>query len=509
MFWRLLILAEKSRRDSKTPPREPAVDPLESEKFLSLLPFKLTPEQIRVSEEFTADLRSAKPLNRLLQGEVGSGKTVVAGLVASVILARGKQVAFLAPTEFLARRYFEFLSPLMEKLGRVPALLIGSLSLKEKRRVLKGLSDGAINLAIGDQTLLPAIRSRADLGLAIIDERERFGVRQRLALTREYPGLDLMSLSAPIPRSLAPILYGDMDISSIHDPSHGSSHNSSQGQKTPETIVYQEYDSAKAYEKFFAAIRRGQPGVALCPRLGYDAPLDDPGLDPLAPEPAREEDAREEEDLLFQLAMPKEIKPRPGLDILAIEKLIRAKAPDLRLGVIHGRQEPALRHKTLKAFEAGRLDILAATSIIEVGVDTPSANITLVEGADIFGLSKLHQLRSQVGRGGGQGLFLAISSYKATDIAGERLEALTRYADGFKLAEMDMKIRGPGEEVELKASGWPIFKFAKFPRDLAFWPKALELADNLWPRLGQWPDLAARIDLLAKELASWPETKTS
>jgi ATP-dependent DNA helicase RecG len=496
MFWRLLILSEKNRRESKAKPRALKANPKEGEKFLRLLPFEPTPEQLRVAAEFVADLRSNKPLNRLLQGEVGSGKTVVAGLVASLILAQGRQVAFLAPTELLARQHWDFLSPLMEKLGHTPALLTGSLSLKEKRRVLNGLNDGDINIAIGTQALVFDRVVFKNLGLAIIDEQQRFGVRQRLALARKSPGLDLMSMSAtPIPRSLAQILYGDLDISAIH--------GSIPGRKTPQTTIFQEYETDLAYQAFFAKARQGQQGFVVCPRIGSDDETEE-DLDSPPPAPSGQG-----EDLFANLAYLAENRPRSRRDILTIEKLIREKAPDLRLGVIHGRLDSALRQKTMTAFREGKLDILAATTIIEVGVDVPGANLMLVEGADMFGLSQLHQLRGRVGRGGGQGHFLAISSAKATPTAETRLEALKRYSDGFKLAEMDMKIRGPGEELGLKQSGWPSFKFVKLPLDLAYLPKALELADNLWSKIAQWPDLEERIALLAKELAILPELPES
>jgi ATP-dependent DNA helicase RecG len=497
MFWRLLILSEKSRRETLAKPRVFQVDPAAADKFVALLPYTPTTEQIRAAGEFIQDSRAPKPLNRLLQGEVGSGKTVVAGMVASLILAQGRQVALLAPTELLARQHYEFLGPLMEKLGHQPTLLTSALTVKERRRILQGLAEGKINLAIGTQSLLSASVIFQDLGLAIIDEQQRFGVRQRMALARKSPGLDLMSMSAtPIPRSFAQILYGDLDITSIH--------GSIPGRRLPITEIYDEMDSRQAYDKFFAEVRKGQQGFVVCPRIGsLDGELEeDPGLDPF-PEPRIK--GIDPLDTNLHLAIPQEYKPRPGRDILAIERLIRYEAPDLRLGVIHGRQEPALRHKTMAEFRAGNLDILAATSIIEVGVDVPGANLMLVEGADIFGLSQLHQLRGRVGRGGGVGLFFAVSSTQATATAVARLKALKECANGFQLAEMDMTIRGPGEELGLKQSGWPTFKFVKLPHNLSLLPKALELADDLWSKLAQWPDLEARLAGLAKELAILPE----
>jgi ATP-dependent DNA helicase RecG len=505
MFWRLVILAEKNRRAARALTRNRRPDPAVGQKFLSLLPFEPTPEQLRAAAEFNQDLQRDQPMNRLLQGEVGSGKTVVAGYVASLILALGRQVAVLAPTELLARQHYDFLAPLMAQLGFRTAPLTRTSQIKARRETLAGLRDGSINLVIGTQALLSKPVTFADLGLAIIDEQQRLGVRQRLALTRKSAGLDLMSMSAtPIPRSLAQVMYGDLDITAIR--------GTIPGRQNTVTEVYPDTEAEAVYERFFQMVRQGERGFVVCPRIGElsGAVPDESGseLDPLGQEMARPGPGEDPTDPLYNLnllASPRERQPRPGRDIQAIEALIREKAPDLRLGVIHGRQDPALRHKTMAEFRAGQLDILAATTIIEVGVDVPGANLMLVEGADNFGLSQLHQLRGRIGRGGGQGLFLALSSPQPGEVATARLKALTSHSDGFTLAEMDLQIRGPGEELGLRQSGWPVFRFVKLPQDLRYLPRALDLAEDLWPKLPDWPDLEARIANLAKDLAVLPE----
>jgi ATP-dependent DNA helicase RecG len=210
-------------------------------------------------------------------------------------------------------------------------------------------------------------------------------------------------------------------------------------------------------------------------------------------------------DLLFY-APPFDPPPPPKQrrSLWDIERTIKSLAPDLRYGLLHGRMPAARRQEVMDQFRRGELDILAATTIIEVGVDVPGANLMLVDGADFLGLSQLHQLRGRIGRGGGQGLFAAISSPAAGPAAEARIKTLADHSDGYELAEMDLKLRGPGEELGLKQSGWPNFRFVRLPGDLVYLPRALELAADLWARLDQWPDLAERIARLAKELAVLP-----
>jgi ATP-dependent DNA helicase RecG len=506
MFWRLLIVSEKNRRQLNRTVRKKALDLSAGEIFWQHLPFAPTPEQLRVSEEFARDLSSDFPLNRLLQGEVGSGKTAVAGYVASLILAQGRQVAYLAPTDLLGRQHLEFLGPIIQKLGYRPAYLAASLTAKERREVLEALSDGRINLVIGTQSLLSDTVKFKDLGLAVIDEQQRFGVRQRLALTRKAPGLELMSMSAtPIPRSLAQILYGDLDISIIK--------GTVPGRQMTKTVILDGSAHLEAYRQFLNFVRRGERGFIVCPRIGTDEPEDLNLLgrpDNLAelplPETAGFPGRAEADNLFYGLPRETSKKSKPGRDLMTIEATLKELDPELKYGLLHGRQDLAHRQKVMADFKAGRLDVLVATTVIEVGVDVPEANLMLVEGADNFGLSQLHQLRGRVGRGGGQGLFLVLSSPQSGPKALARLNALAQEPDGFKLAEMDLTLRGPGEELGLKQSGWPAFKFVQLPRDLAFLPQALKLAENLLAQLHKWPDLEKRLAALAKELSVLPES---
>jgi ATP-dependent DNA helicase RecG len=490
MFWRLLIILEKAQRKDKSFSRKIKIDPAVGEKFLSLLDFEPTPEQKRVTAEFIADLSAPEPLNRLLQGEVGSGKTVVAGTVATMVLAQNKQVAILAPTDLLARQHLDFLGPKFTALGFSAALLTGSLPAKERQRVLAGLKSGDIKAVIGTQAILTGQVEFMDLGLAVIDEQQRFGVKQRMALARRAPGLDLMSMSAtPIPRSLAHILYGDLEISTIK--------GTIPGRLPTRTEIYDTRDQEKVYRLFLDLIRQGEQGFIVCPRIGTPEEDEPKGADPSQME--------NYVGIGFnEYALPPDALPppvTPSRSLWFIEKTIKQLAPDLTYGILHGRQDIGHRQKVMADFRAKRISILVATTIIEVGVDVPEANLMLVEGADIFGLSQLHQLRGRIGRGGGRGLFLALSSPQATDNAVARLKALNEFYDGFKLAEMDLLIRGPGEELGLKQSGWPTFKFVKLPKDLAYLPKALELADDFWPQLSKWPELEDRLKSLAKELS--------
>ncbi|MDR1309726.1 MAG: DEAD/DEAH box helicase, partial [Deltaproteobacteria bacterium] len=363
-FWRLIILsAGPGPGPAGTPVDPPPAVAAAVAGLWDSLPFRPSPEQERVTREILSDLLAPRPMNRLLQGEVGSGKTAVAAALAVSCLAQGRQVALMAPTEILARQHHDFLGGL----GLPVHFLTGREPQAARRKILASLASGAPSLAIGTQALASPGTVFADLGLAIIDEQHRFGVKQRLALRGKSPGVNLLSLSAtPIPSSLATILYGDMDISSMAGILPGRSRAL--------TTVFGPSQAAEARSRLADLVREGQQAFVVCPRI--EAGDADPGR----PEAAR----------LFSV--------------------IRGLLPDHEAGLLHGRLAADERARAMADFRSGRLRVLVATSMVEVGVDVPAANVMLVEGADFFGLAQLHQLRGRVGRGGGQGHFLLVPS---------------------------------------------------------------------------------------------------
>ncbi|UQZ89678.1 DNA helicase RecG [Deltaproteobacteria bacterium Smac51] len=440
-FWRLMMLRTRAKVPSV--PRSGSENgPEAADKFWRTLPFEASPEQRRVTLELMDDLRAERPMSRLLQGEVGGGKTAVAGAVLFFALGCGGQAALMAPTEVLARQHYDFLKKSGDALGFETALLTGSLGEKEKKSIRAGLSDGTIDLVVGSQALLSPATVFKNLSLAVIDEQHRFGVRQRLTLRRKNGRVDLLAMSAtPIPRSLALMLYGDLDSSSLHGLLPG---------RTPaETEIFEAGDFPSAYARFLELVRQGGQGFLVTPRIGDELK-----------EPADNEEPLRSLDDIYQ-----DIK--------------RLAGPDLPVGCLHGRMDAAEREAAMEEFRSGRRRILVATSIIEVGVDVPAARVIMIEGAERFGLAQLHQLRGRVGRGGTDGHCLLLPT-RSTAASTARLQALVSESDGQALAELDLELRGPGEQLGLKQSGWPIMNYAALPRDLPALAKAHHLAEDVW-----------------------------
>ncbi|MGL4209731.1 MAG: helicase-related protein, partial [Candidatus Adiutrix sp.] len=382
------------------------------------------------------------------QGEVGGGKTLVAGAALFFALGQSQgQVVIMAPTEVLARQHFEFLKKPAHALGFEIAFLSGSMLPQEKRAVREGLKSGRIKLAVGTQSLLSPATTFKNLSLAVIDEQHRFGVRQRLSLRRKSEAVDILAMSAtPIPRSLALAFYGDLDTSFLYGLLPGRS--------PAETILYKPEEKQKAYTHFLNLVSQGGGlGFVVTPRIDGD---DDEG-DSLNPPPS----LKGVHDSLKKEAQ------RQNYDF----------AKNIRC--LHGRMDMSLQKEVMESFRAGDCRILISTSIIEVGVDVPAAGVILIEGAEHFGLAQLHQLRGRVGRGGGPGLCLILPR-RLNEMAQARLDALASETNGQILAEMDLTLRGPGEPLGLRQSGWPKMSFAKFPRDLGQLRQAHRLAENLW-----------------------------
>ncbi|MGA2873268.1 MAG: ATP-dependent DNA helicase RecG [Candidatus Dormibacteria bacterium] len=380
--------------------------------FVASLPFKLTDDQRRAAHEILTDMDRPSPMNRLLQGDVGSGKTVVAAMAARMAMAAGHQVVLMAPTEILARQHFDTLRELLSKFAIWPRLLVGSTTAVQRREILAALSAGADQIVVGTHALIEDDVTLPDLGLCIVDEQHRFGVAQRLRLL-EKAGLnpDFLSLTAtPIPRSLARTLYGDLDVSQIrHLPPS----------RIPiETRLVEPAQRPEAYEFIRSEVRRGHQGFIICP-LVEDSPL------------------------------------QQTRSATAEHQRLRSEVfPDLRLTLVHGRLPAREKAQRMAAFGAGEFDILVATSVIEVGVDFPNATVMGIEGADRFGLAQLHQFRGRVGRGPDPSFCLLFAEDEEV-AARARLRALVDHRDGFELAEIDLKLRGAGEPYGLRQHGLP------------------------------------------------------
>lgn len=413
------------------------------------LPFPLTPAQDRVVREIAEDLSKPEPANRLIQGDVGSGKTVVALYAMLQAAASGAQAALMAPTELLAEQHARAIGALLKDSAVRCALLTGSVPDAERAVILAALERGQIDLLIGTHALLTeAVRFRT-LGVAIIDEQHRFGVHQRAALRakgddRDSAAHTLVMTATPIPRTLALTLFGDLDVSTIDQLPPGRS--------PVTTRVLPPERRREVYAFVRARLDRGEQAYIVAPAIEGDDDARGLLITP-APAPAS--------------ATPDSPAPAPSLrSVTDLERELAAgPLRGKRLAALHARMKPADRERVMADFRAGRLDALVSTTIIEVGVDVPNATVMVVEDADRFGLAQLHQLRGRVGRGSRRSACLLIAR-PLTDDAAERLKVIASTTDGFRLAEKDLEIRGFGEVIGLRQSGMPPFRVANLATDL-------------------------------------------
>ena len=440
----LFTIGLKRLRNRRETVSVPPCTPVDMAEFYNALPFTLTVAQKRCVEEALSDMRSGTPMNRLCQGDVGSGKTMVAAACVYFCVKNGRQAALMAPTEILAQQHYNGLAPLMEQLGIRCALLTGSTKAAVKRSISAQLSSGEINFAIGTHALITEGVEYADLGLVVTDEQHRFGVAQRAALSAkgQHPHTLVMS-ATPIPRTLALILYGDLDVSIIDQ--------LPPGRQPIETYAVPGSYHPRLYNFIRKLVGEGRQAYIVCPMVEVNDELPD-----------------ERKAVTEYAAM-----------------LQKDVFPDLRVAFVHGKMKPKEKEAVMTAFAAHETDVLVSTTVIEVGVDVPNAAVMVIENAERFGLSQLHQLRGRVGRGKHQSYCILVSDNR-NDETRERLKVMTKTADGFQIAEEDLRLRGPGDFFGVRQHGLPGLRIADIGCDTKLLREAQEAAEAL---LKQDPDL--------------------
>jgi ATP-dependent DNA helicase RecG len=430
-----------------------------------LLPFKLTSAQERVLHEIDQNMSSTQAMQRLVQGDVGSGKTIVAWLASLQVIENGYQAVWMAPTELLAEQHFRNVKLYAGALGIKAALLTGSQAAKDRKATLERIAAGAISFVVGTHALIQEGVSVPKLGLGVIDEQHRFGVMQRLSLQRllsrdlatapigKEPHMLLMS-ATPIPRSLAMVLYGDMEVSFLDE--------MPPGRLPVQTRVYDEGSRRAVYQLIVKELRAGHQAFIVYPLV----------------------EASEE---LTQVRDATQMA----------EKMREGVFKEFGVGLVHGQMSTAERDEVMRSFRDGAIGVLVATTVIEVGIDIPNATVMVIEHAERFGLSQLHQLRGRVGRGSAAGTCLLINRAPRSPLAEKRLRVMEREHDGFKIAEADLAMRGPGEFLGTRQSGLGDFRLANLVRDARILVEARKEA-QLW--LEKDPDLSSSASAELREV---------
>lgn len=425
--------------------------------FSDTLPYELTGAQKRTINEICRDCRSGRQMNRLVQGDVGSGKTAVAAAAIYMAVKNGCQAAMMAPTEILASQHYESLSEMFKGTELNVALLTGSMKAKEKRETLARIASGDADVVIGTHALIQDSVEFSDLGLVVADEQHRFGVEQRAKLLSkgEYPHMLIMS-ATPIPRTLALILYGDLDISVIDE--------LPPGRKPVKTYSVSAETRKRVYDFIAKNIREGMQAYVVCPLVAE----------------TENSDLKNAEELAQRLA---------------------AAYPDISVGLMHGKMKAADKDEVMNRFSAGKIKLLVATTVIEVGVNVPNANIMAIENAERFGLSQLHQLRGRVGRGGSQAYCILITD-SDNEVTKKRMETMCISNDGFYISEQDLKLRGPGDFFGTRQHGLPEMKIANLFEDRNILKLSQEAAHMITEKgIDNYPLLKKRCDeLLENEI---------
>jgi ATP-dependent DNA helicase RecG len=398
-----------------------------------MLPFRLTGAQRDVLKKIADDLASPVPMRRLVQGDVGSGKTIVAVLASVIVMKAGAQAAFMVPTELLAEQHYGTIRRLVEPTGFRCALLSARLKKAEREELLQAVARGAVDLVVGTHALIQEQVRFRELGLAIVDEQHRFGVLQRAELGEKGFGCDLLFMTAtPIPRTLSLTLHGDLESSVLDE--------LPPGRKPIRTVRVESSELKRVFREMDEEIRRGHQAYFVCPLV------------------------EESEKMDLKAAVER------------YEALAKGPFRDRRVALVHGRMAPAEREGIMQDFASGKLDLLVATTVVEVGVDVPNATLMVVEHAERFGLAQLHQLRGRVGRGSAPSAAILVTYGPTTPEADKRLQAMVETGDGFVVAERDLEIRGPGDYFGTRQSGAPLFRIGNIVRDRGLLEEAREEA---------------------------------
>ena len=444
-------------RATRAGKKVPAYRNLDLTPFYKALPFTLTGAQSRAISEIAGDLQKGVPMNRLVQGDVGSGKTMVAAAAAWLAVQNQKQAAIMAPTEILAEQHYGSLSKLLGSLGVRVCLLTGGLTQKQKKILREEIAAGKWDLVIGTHALVTDSTQFADLGLVVADEQHRFGVAQRSKLSEKGADPHLLVMSAtPIPRTLALLMYGDLEVSVLDE--------LPPGRQSIQTFLVDESYRARINAFIRKQVEENHQCYVVCPAVEENGELD-----------------------------------LKAATVWA-ESLRKTVFPDLRIALLHGQMKGAEKEEVMTAFSKGEADVLVATTVIEVGVDVPNATLMVVEDADRFGLSQLHQLRGRVGRGGAQSYCVLFTHNKNPDTLA-RLKALCKTTDGFQIAQEDLRLRGPGDFFGARQSGLPVFRVANLSCDLQTLQQAQQASKDWIDREGtaQTPEsiaLRSRIKVL-------------
>jgi ATP-dependent DNA helicase RecG len=435
-FFRVTFALQLRRGERKKEPKGAIIEISETtfERIRSFLPFNLTAAQKKVVKRIFEDMQSDAPMNRLVQGDVGSGKTIVAFIAMFAAMENGYQTALMAPTEILAEQHVRNAKKIFDASPYRVDLLIGSLKAAEKRKVQADLASGEIHAIVGTHAVIQDAVEFENLGLAVVDEQHRFGVLQRAGLRERGLNPDILVMTAtPIPRSLAMTVYGDLDVSVIDELPPG---------RTPiKTVVVGEDQRAGVYKGIEREIKLGRQVYVVYPLI----------------------EESEKMDLKAATKMYEELR----------DKIF----PQFKVGLLHGKMKGADKESIMREFEAGKLDILVSTTVIEVGVDVSNASLMIIEHAERFGLSQLHQLRGRVGRGAEQSFCVLLTGDKQTSVAKERLGIMEETSDGFLIAQKDLEIRGQGEILGTRQSGVQTFKIGNIIRDLEILEKARHEAE--------------------------------
>lgn len=396
--------------------------PVDMKPLMDLLPFSLTDAQQKVFKEIEADMESSKRMNRLIQGDVGSGKTIVAVMALYKAVKNGYQGAFMVPTEILAEQHYKSVEPLLGELGITVRLLTGSMKKKAKEEVKALSQNGQVDIIIGTHAVLEDDTTFSRLGLVVTDEQHRFGVRQRARLSIKGESPDLLVMTAtPIPRTLSLVLYGDLDVSIID--------TLPPNRKPIKTYSVDESMRHRIYDFIRKQVAEGRQAYIVCPLV----------------EDSEEIEAESAEGLA--------------------ERIRDQELSDLRVGLIHGKMKAADKEAVMRAYVEGTLDVLVSTTVIEVGVNVPNATLMVIENAERFGLAQLHQLRGRVGRGAHQSYCILFNQSKSR-VSQERMDIMAKSNDGFVISEKDLELRGPGDVFGVRQHGLPEFKIANLYRDM-------------------------------------------